>query len=338
MSSSALSSSPLSAFQVTLRLLTGPNKGDVYRILPPGAIIGRDALSCQVALMDARVSRQQCRLDYKMEGLTVEDLSGKKTTLVNQRPIEGEHLLQGGDILTCGDTHIAVEIQSDGLADRLTDRFTAVPALSAPSSKPSSLSSTSYIPQAALPQNQPPALDPQSKRISVIVGIGLVVGLGLWLMPEDAPKPPPKIATSETINESIAAVQKRQEEISKSFSQLTELEIYNKRSAQKHYIRGLRDYHNARYNRAIEAFQTALATDRSHVMARRYYKLSEKKRLDEVDYHMDLGLKYKDKAMYKMCIAEFAQVLQILNQPTNKKYQLAKEQIKECRLSIQEGV
>ena len=334
MSSSALSSSPLSSYQVTLRLLAGPNKGEVYRILPPGAIIGRDALSCQVALMDARVSRQQCRLDYKMEGLTVEDLSGKKTTLVNQRPIEGEHLLQSGDILTCGDTHISIEIQSDGL--------TTVPSLgtspsSIPSHKPPQLSSTSYIPDAALPHNQPQGMDPQAKRLSMIVGIGLLVGLGLWMMPEDAPKPPPKIATAETIDESIAAVQKRQEEISKSTSQLTELELYNKRSAQKHYIRGLRDYQNGRYNRAIEAFQTALATDRSHVMARRYYKLAEKKRLNEVDYHMDLGLKYKDKSMYKMCIAEFAHVLQILNQPTNKKYQLAKEQIKECRLSIQEG-
>lgn len=331
MSSTALSSSPLASFQVTLRILAGPNKGDVYRILPPGAIIGRDVLSCQVALMDARVSRQQCRLDYKIEGLTVEDLSGKKTTLVNQRPIEGEHLLQSGDILTCGDTHITVEIQTDGL--------TTVPSLSAPApNKPPTLSSTSYIPEAALPQNQPQSMDPQSKRLGMIVGIGLIVGLGLWMIPEDPPKPPPKIATSETINESIAAVQKRQEEITKSTSQLSELELYNKRSAQKHYIRGLRDYQNGRYNRALEAFQTALATDRSHVMARRYYKLAEKKRLDEVDYHMDLGLKYKDKAMYKMCIAEFAQVLQILNQPTNKKYQLAKEQIKECRLSIQEGI
>jgi hypothetical protein len=331
MSSSALSSSPFSALQVTLRLVAGPNKGDVYRILPPGAIIGRDALSCQVALMDARVSRQQCRLDYKMEGLTVEDLSGKKTTLVNQRPIEGEHLLQNGDILTCGDTHITIEIQADALT-------ATPPALGAPSHKAANLSSTSYIPEAALPQNQPQGMDPQTKRLSMIIGIGLLVGLGLWLVPEEAPKPPPKIATAETIDENILAVQKRQEELSKSTSQLTELELYNKRSAQKHYIRGLRDYQNGRYNRALEAFQTALATDRSHLMARRYYKLAEKKRLDEVDYHMDLGLKYKEKAMYRMCIAEFSQVLQILNQPTNKKYQLAKEQIKECRLSIQEGV
>jgi Inner membrane component of T3SS, cytoplasmic domain len=316
MSSSALNSSTFSAYQVTLRIVAGPNKGDVYRLLPPGAIIGRDSLSCQVALMDARVSRQQCRLDYKMEGLIAEDLSGKKTTLVNQRPIDGEHLLQTGDILTCGDTHISIEIQSDAL-------------VKAP---------TSYIPEAALPQNKTSGMDPQSKRLSMIVGVGLLVGLGLWMMPTDPPKPPPKIATSETINESITAVQKRQEEILKSTSQLSELDLYNKRSAQKHYIRGLRDYQNGRYNRAIEAFQTALATDRSHVMARRYYKLAEKKRLDDVDYHMDIGLKYKDKGMYKMCIAEFAQVLQILNQPTNKKYQLAKEQIKECRLSIQEGL
>lgn len=320
--STALSFNPSSGLQVTIRIISGPNKGDVYRLMPPGAIIGRDSQSCQITLGDARVSRQQCRLDYKMEGITIEDLSGKQTTLVNHQSISGEHLLRSGDLLLFGDTQMQIDILQEG-----------VPHLKkVPPSAPSS-----YIPPSALPQNSS-AMDPQTKRLSMIVGVGLLIGLGLWMVPEDPPKPPPKIATSETINESITAVQKRQEELQKSTSQLSDLELYNKRSAQKHYIRGLRDYHNGRYNRALEAFQTALATDRDHAMARRYYKLSEKKRLNEVDYHMDLGLKFKDKGMYKMCIAEFAHVLQILNQPNNKKYQLAKEQMKECRLSIQEGL
>ncbi len=333
MSESALSSKPSSALQVTIRILAGPNKGDVYRILPPGAIIGRDSQSCQVALMDARVSRQQCRLDYKMEGITIEDLSGRGTTFVNHQTIQGEHLLRSGDLIICGDTQLSIDIQMEGMHLSLASQTQKPQA----SGFQNSSSPMSYIPNAALPQNSLPG-DPQTKRLYMIVGIGLLVGLGLWLMPEDAPKPPPKIATSETINESIAAVQKRQEELQKATSQMSELDLYNKRSAQKHYIRGFRDYQNGRYNRAMEAFQTALATDRSHTMARRYYKLAEKKRLDEVDYHMDLGLKYKDKAMYKMCIAEFEQVLQILNQPSHKKYQLSKEQMKECRLSIQEGL
>lgn len=333
MNESALSSKPSSALQVTIRILTGANKGEVYRILPPGAIIGRDSQSCQVALMDARVSRQQCRLDFKMEGITIEDLSGKKTTFVNHQAIEGEHLLRSGDLIQCGDTQLAIDIQLEGAHLSLAPKpEKPQPPSFAPASSP-----LSYIPTTALPQNALPA-DPQQRRLILIIGVGLIVGLGLWLMPEDAPKPPPKIATSETINENIAAVQKRQEELQKATSQMSELDLYNKRSAEKHFIRGFRDYQNGRYNRALEAFQTALATDRSHTMARRYYKLAEKKRLDEVDYHMDLGLKYKDKAMYKMCIAEFEQVLQILNQPNNKKYQLSKEQMKECRLSIQEGL
>ncbi len=333
MSNSALNAKPLSALRVTIQIQTGANKGDVYRILPPGAIIGRDSQTCQIALMDARVSRQQCRLDYKMEGITIEDLSGKNTTLVNHQTILGEHLLRSGDLLICGDTQMTIEIQIEGAQNLLG----ASQSRNSPANLSSAPSAMSYIPSGALPQSSL-SEKAQSKRLTLIIGAGVLIGFGLWMIPEDAPKPPPKIADAGTVDEAILATQKRQEELQKSTSQMSELDLYNRRSAQKHYIRGFRDYQNGRYSRAMEAFQTALATDRSHAMARRYYKLSEKKRMDEVDYRMDLGLKYKDKGMYKMCIAEFEQVLQILNQPTNKKYQLSKEQIKECRLSIQEGV
>jgi hypothetical protein len=334
MSETALNTKPSSGYQVTIRILAGPNKGEVYRLLPPGAIVGRDPLSCQVALADARVSRQQFRLDYKMEGLTIEDISGKNTTLVNQKQIFGEHLLASGDVLVCGDSQIEVEIQLD-------PALVALQAAKKESSLLQGVSDSSaapYIPHGALPHHQSTTENKSSQRLYMIIGAGLLVALGLWMIPEEAPKPPPKIATAESLDEAIIATQKRQEELQKATSSLSELDQYNKRSAQKHYIRGFRDYQNGRYSRAMEAFQTALATDRNHTMARRYYKLAEKKRLDEVDYRMDLGLKYKDKAMYKMCIAEFEQVLQILNQPNHKKYQLAKEQMKECRLSIQEGL
>jgi pSer/pThr/pTyr-binding forkhead associated (FHA) protein len=334
MSESALNTKPSAGFQVTIRITAGPNKGEVYRLLPPGAIVGRDPLSCQVALADARVSRQQFRLDYKMEGLTIEDISGKNTTQVNQKLIFGEHLLASGDVIQCGDSQIAVEIQLDeALVALLESKKEA--ALLQGSSEPLPFPA---IPHGALPTYQKNNEKNPSQSLYIIIGVGLLAAFGLWMIPEDAPKPPPKIATAETLNEAISATQKRQEELQKATSSLTELDLYNKRSAQKHYIRGFRDYQNGRYSRAMEAFQTALATDRNHAMARRYYKLAEKKRLDEVDYRMDLGLKYKDKAMYKMCIAEFEQVLQILNQPSHKKYQLAKEQMKECRLSIQEGL
>ncbi len=329
MSGSALASRPPHAgLEVLIRITAGPNKGEEFRIFPPGAIIGRDPLLCQIVLADARVSRQQFRLDYKMEGLTVEDISGKNSTLVNQQPISGEHLLANGDVLAIGDSQIAVQIQWPPMATPSSQMGKSTPPPLKFSSAPSP-----YLP----PLDSSSSTPDSTKRVYYIVGIGLLAAMALWLVPETPPQPPPKIATQETLNESIEAVQKRQVELQKSTSTLSELDLYNKRSSQKHFVRGFRDFQNGKYNRALEAFQTALATDRNNTLARRYYKLSEKKRMDDVDFHMDLGIKYREKSMYRMCIAEFEQVLQILNQPQNKKYQLAKEQMKECRLSLQEG-
>jgi hypothetical protein len=294
-----------------IKVAQGPNKGDTYKITPPGAVIGSDREICQVVLDDARVSRQQCRIDFQPETITVEDLSGKNTTYVNQKPISGPHALAHGDVINVGETMIIFHTSNGPRAQNAPRPYAVAPA--------------------AAPGFQLPL----SKNFLIFLGVIALAAFVLLSVPSKKKAAPPRVVSPEETNEAIAAVQKRQEELRKPYANLSEQDIYNKRSAQKHYIRGLRDLQNGRYTRAIEAFQTTLATDPTHAMARRNYKLAEKKRQDMVDYHMDLGSKYKEKSMYKYCIAEFEKVLQIINQPSHKKYILAKEQIIECRLSLQ---
>lgn len=304
-----------------LKVTQGPNKGDTFRILPPGVVIGRDPTSCQIALNDLRISRQHCRIDFTPEGVTIQDLAGKNTTLVNQQPVT-HHALQHGDVIALGDTYILFH---SGTVPAVR------PATPPAFSKPAGADFFKKDPSGVAAPTQPP----RNKTFYIVAAIVISALLYIVLSPEKAKGPPPKVVTPEAVDEAIVAVQKRQEELQKATSNMSEAELYNKRSAQKHYIRGFRDYQNQKYTRAIEAFQTTLATDPTHPQAKRYYRLAEKKRMDMIDQHMDLGLKYKEKLMYKMCIAEFEKVLQIINQPSNKKYQLAKEQIKECRLSLQ---
>lgn len=176
-----------------------------------------------------------------------------------------------------------------------------------------------------------------NKKNILRLGFAALIGVAVYFgtLKEEVKKPS-KIASPEEINTAIEAVQKRQEELNKPRENQTSQDSYNRRSAEKYYTKGFRDFQNKSYTRAIESFQTALAVQPNYIEAKRYLKKAEKRRQDLVDAHMDLGNKFKDKMMYKTCIAEFEKVLQIINRPEDKKYQLAKEQIQECRL-LQQG-
>jgi pSer/pThr/pTyr-binding forkhead associated (FHA) protein len=307
-----------------IKITQGPNNGDVYRISPPGVIVGRDPSATQITLNDERVSRQQCRIDFLEDIITVEDLSGKSSTFVNNQPIT-KHSLNHGDVISLGDSILVFEVGG------------APPKLGVVPPKKAEHPSQRSGPPGYNPSFSAPVPARNNKRIRfimIVVVLGAALGY-LALMPEPKAPAPAKVNGPDEINLAIEEVQRRQVELAQPNINLTEQDLYNKRSAEKHFIRGFRDYQNGKYTRAIEAFQTTLATDPHHGKARRYASLAEKKRSDMVDYHMDLGRKYRDKGMYKMCMAEFEKVLQIMNQPAHKKYQLAKEQIKECRLSLQ---
>jgi pSer/pThr/pTyr-binding forkhead associated (FHA) protein len=305
-----------------LKIIQGPHKGDVYRISPPGLLIGRDATTCKIALMDPRISRQQCRIDFHPQGLSIEDLSGKNTTLVNGASIQQPHELQKGDQIQLGDTLLSFEIIESSTSSNLKVAPSFNMGLG--QKKESPTTSTYSGPQ-------------KSYKGYMIIGALVAILVVLYFALPDKTKSgsSSKVQTTEELNKAIEEVQKRQQEIELAKGDLVDQSTqsyYNYYTAEKNYIRGLRDYQNGKYNRALEAFQTALAVNPKHPTARRYYRLAEKKRQESVDQHMDLGRKYKEKNQYRMCISEFEKVLQIINQPSQKKYQLAKEQIKECRL------
>lgn len=328
MSSLALSQQTVSgAKSAILKVIQGPNKGDTYRIQPPGAVIGRDPQSSQIIVNDDRVSRQQCRIDFKFNGIFVEDLSGKSTTFVNLQSVATQ-ILASGDQLGFGDTIFEITFESQAPLSLAAPGMPALPGL--PPAPPAGL--------YGIPDLGSTAKEPFLNKKNIIrIGFGLVLLVGAYIINQEViAKKPPKIASPDEINQAIEAVQKRQEELRKPRENLTPQDTYNRRSAEKYYQKGLRDFQNKNYTRAIESFQTALSVLPTYPQARRYLKLAEKRRQDAIDMHMDFGNKFKAKSMYKLCMAEFEKVLQIINRPDDKKYQLAKEQIQECRL-LQQG-
>lgn len=312
---------------VVIKVIQGPDKGDTYRIQPPGAVVGRDPQSCQIVLKDHRVSRQQCRIDFKFNGIFIEDLTGKNTTFVNLQSVTTQ-ILASGDQLGFGDTIFEISFENQNEMTLAGSGKTAPFALYPGFKHQTPIGSIQTSGESSF----------LNKKNIVRLGFGVIL-LALVYVLNEKPvvKKPSEIAAPDHNNQAIEAVQKRQEELRKPLENLTQQDLYNKRSAEKYFFKGFRDFQNKSYSRAIESFQTALAVQPKYIEAKRYLKLAEKQRQNLVDDHMSLGNKYKGKSMYQMCVAEFEKVLQIINRPEDKKYQLAKEQIQECRL-LKKGI
>lgn len=301
----ALKQNLFKAIDFLIRIEAGPDAGKVYRIQPPKIIIGRDPRN-QVALTDPKTSRQQLVIKFD-NNITCEDLSTRKTTMINGKPC-GKTILKPGDIITFGQTRIKFETRTNQ---------NAKPQLagSAPSTDNSD----------------------KIKKQKIFRGlIAVVAVLGIALFAFDAPPQQAaeeKLATISDLNKQIEETEERMTLMREAREEKLHLSdrkyLY---SVEKHFISGFRDFQNGRYGRALDSFGTTIATEPSHVRAQLYSKTARKKRDDLIDTHLRDGQKYREKLMYSRCAAEFEKALVYINNTSSKKYEFAKKQLQECRM------
>ncbi len=101
MSSAALNLQA-SKVRLTLTITNGLDRGSSFQIIPPKTVIGRDT-DCDIVLQDIKCSRQQVVIHVLHDRISIEDLSSKKTTLVNSAQITRVDL-KHGDSIEIGDT------------------------------------------------------------------------------------------------------------------------------------------------------------------------------------------------------------------------------------------
>jgi transcriptional regulator with PAS, ATPase and Fis domain/pSer/pThr/pTyr-binding forkhead associated (FHA) protein len=102
----------------TLRLVFafGPRRGitlDVARALT----VGR-AVTCDVHLLDEKVSREHCVFERVADGLQVRDLGSRNGTWVNGARLDGARLLQADDSVGIGETLVVVSAEGEALRTR----------------------------------------------------------------------------------------------------------------------------------------------------------------------------------------------------------------------------
>jgi serine phosphatase RsbU (regulator of sigma subunit)/pSer/pThr/pTyr-binding forkhead associated (FHA) protein len=90
----------------------GNDAGFVYPLGAGAVTIGRSA-SCDVQVIDKRVSRHHAVIQPQRLGFVIEDLGSKNGTLVNNKPLVGRVQLHNGDRIQIGDCVLVFELDSD---------------------------------------------------------------------------------------------------------------------------------------------------------------------------------------------------------------------------------
>ena len=311
----------------------GPDKGKAYRLVPPRVRVGRD-LENDIVLSDPRVSRNHFVLEFIEGNLRVRDISKRGSLTINGKGTS-EKILQNNDTMIVGGTKMKIQAVSlQSMALQVANQQGGMVNPAAQGGMQAQMGGQQNF--GYQQQQRPPEQGGGKARFYIILG---VVGLMFWLLMSDTTpieeEEDYNIRTSEEMASIIEEAEKRnQEALQKRKFATPEAEIrYN--TAEEHFTRGFRDYQKGQFARAMEAFQTALTSDRTHGPARRYYQLAKKRRDEVIDYHLREGQDYFERSMYRKCASSMLKAMIMINNRQENKFKQAESQKQECELLLE---
>lgn len=108
------------------------------------------------------------------------------------------------------------------------------------------------------------------------------------------------------------------------------------REAESYFRRGQREYFSKNWHRAIDAFQTSLAINKSHPLARFYLQSSLHEAETEAKKNMEMAVKYFESLQYSRAIYHFQQVVLLMgHRPGEKIVKDCEKYIELCRKRLQ---
>ncbi len=189
--------------------------------------------------------------------------------------------------------------------------------------------------------NVPPAMSIHQKQEPnwMIIGLVLIGLLGAYFFFTEKTRKANNASNItmeqdriKAIDDTTKMITKLEEEKSKKGENTVQY-----KAAQEHYVKGLRDYYNGQYSRAMVAFQSAMSIYPDHSLSRRYWTIAKAKFDEQVDIHMRLGKRYLGQNNYRLCMSEFRTVLTMVKDQSDLKYKESKSYYDQCRVSMETG-
>lgn len=322
-----------------LEQLSGNDKGQVFEMSGDRISIGRSENNDIVIVGDA-VSRYHASIERQPDGgFIVRDQKSKNGVQVNGTSVE-EAKLRDGDLVQVGTFMFRFRVPVGAETPE------AIASAEQEGVYPSAVAGVSA------------GAKPKVNKRVLIYGILGVVLLAVFFMngesekkapkPEDGvssgtggelkltePTPPPPIKgetqTPKVVGQEdpLLAGENDDERVKRG------VEF---RDAEQYFRKGLREFTNENYHRAVELFRTALTLNRNHELASYYLNLTyfEIEKLANKDF--EIGRKYFQAMHYTRSIYHFNEVIQLLqHRPADRRIKDAERFIAQAKKKLQEA-
>lgn len=300
-----------------LLCMTGKNKGISYYLKGKRAILGRSE-NADVQLADTKSSREHAELTFLSNTYVVTDLGSQNGVIVNDLKIN-QHRLEDGDKIIIGQTVLKYNILKidaplslieggDG-DDEEDDSEEDVGKLESPDRKKSK-------------KKKGAKSNPADKKKKIIYGVvGLLVLL--ILLPEGEKKTQEVIEPENPIMRDTGAVfqgganRPRGEE---------DREMERNLNAVLH--RGLREFREGNYFRAMEEFNFALLISPNHGRATFYLNRTKQRLDEEIELNFFKARQEADALKLDAAIVSYCQIMRLLRDyPDDERHIEASDEI-----------
>lgn len=291
--------------------LTGKDKGTAYFLTEKRVVLGRSE-KADIRVHDIKSSREHAEIAKVGKDFVLTDLGSQNGVVVNDLKVK-QHVLGKNDKIIIGATVYkfgAVVVKSEAPAPAAKEEESDV-GESDPEERPKS-------------------------KLSLVLGGVAAAALLLTLLEggeDTAPAGAKKIGSNYKVNELsdpfIAGLKQRRTENKK-----------NKEKLEIYFRKGLREFREENYFRAISEFEHALAWSPNDALAN-FYLRKTKEALDQSIEEMFIKAKRDEESLkYQNAIVSYCGILRLLYRyPEDERYVNAKESIAhlEGKLGMEEG-
>lgn len=294
--------------------LTGENKGKAYFLLGKRIVLGRSE-KCDVTILDIKSSREHAEIIMVGKDYILTDLGSQNGIVINDLKIK-QHALSNGDKVIVGKTVYKFS------------KITVKDTVAAQEKKQQDLD-LSF--EDEFPENED-----KDKKMSL--GLGAIIFLAVVLLLFDNGD------DSEAIKKKTSFNASRVKEIDDSFAKAIKARnLESKQNKEKlaiYFKRGMREFREGNYFRAISEFENAQQWSPNDPLANFYLRKTREKLDEQIESYFSKATRDNDAVNYMKASTSYCAVFRLLyKHQDDKRFKTAKEGIKglEKSMGMDEG-
>lgn len=297
--------------------LTGDDKGKAYFLMGKRIVMGRSE-NCDVTVLDLKSSREHVEIILVGKNYILTDLGSQNGVIVNDLKVK-QHALSNGDKVIIGKTvykfsRVEVKESKDNLIKKQKERKKRL--------------------EAADDEDEDEDDEPKNNRLTLILGVVVLLGIVLMIGDETTEKP---IKRVKPLGVNVGEIDKS---FGKAISSRIKESKKNKEKLQVYFKKGLREFREGNYFRAINEFENAKQWSPNDPLANFYLRKTREALDEEIESYFSKATRDIDSINYMNAATSYCAVIRLLaDYKTDRRFLTAKEGVKslEQKMGLDEG-